>query len=474
MPPATDFDVVIIGGSFSGSSLGILLKRELPEARIAIVERAEKFDRKVGESTSEVAGCFLTQVLYLSTYLSRRHIVKNGLRMWFNSEENDCIARCSEIGGRLQTRLPAFQLDRSELDPYLLEQAEAVGCKVFRPATIRDLELKGAGRNRMTICSDQGNQTVSASWVADTSGKAALIARHRGTLRELEDHQTASVWARFRNVGDLDSRELASRFEDADGTILSARATATNHLMGYGWWCWIIPLKDGDVSAGVTFDKRIYELPEGPTQSARLQAHLLSHPVGRELFKDAEPIEKDTRTYGQLAYYSEEVAGDGWIIAGDASGFMDPLYSQGLDYCAHTVYRTHKVLTDALKGKNHSEQTRDYNRDFLESYHRWYASLYKNKYVYMGDAELMYAAFLLDLCLYFFGPVRFVYADKDGEFSRLPYQGKNGGRVAWFMRTYNRRLARIGQRRRAGGTYGKKNTDWRFTVRQGLAPGLPR
>jgi hypothetical protein len=53
--------------------------------------------------------------------------------------------------------------------------------------------------------------------------------------------------------------------------------------MGRGWWCWIIPLSDGSFSAGVTWDRRLFTLPEGPSLAARLQAHLLNHPVQHQL-----------------------------------------------------------------------------------------------------------------------------------------------------------------------------------------------
>ncbi|RYD84193.1 MAG: NAD(P)/FAD-dependent oxidoreductase, partial [Verrucomicrobiaceae bacterium] len=59
-PARPDYDVVIFGGAFSGSALALLLKRARPETRVLIVEKSEAFDRKVGESTSEVAGCFIT------------------------------------------------------------------------------------------------------------------------------------------------------------------------------------------------------------------------------------------------------------------------------------------------------------------------------------------------------------------------------------------------------------------------------
>ena len=96
--PVPDHDVVIFGGAFSGSALGLLLKRARPETRVLIVEKSEVFDRKVGESTSEVAGCFLTKVLGLSHYLACEHFQKHGLRMWFTTPENDCPDCCTEIG----------------------------------------------------------------------------------------------------------------------------------------------------------------------------------------------------------------------------------------------------------------------------------------------------------------------------------------------------------------------------------------
>lgn len=473
-PRCRHFDVVIIGGAFSGSAMGLLLRRAMPEARVAIVERSTKFDRKVGESTSEVAGCFLTRVLGLSRYLSQHHIAKNGLRMWFNDGANESMGRCSEIGGRLQTRLPGFQLDRSELDPHLLHLAQEAGCEVFRPATVRDLELGGAGSNRMRIDLANGERVeVTAGWVVDASGKASVIPRLRGTLETLEEeHPTTSVWARFRKVGDLDGHETLSRFPEMRDAVLSARGTATNHLMGRGWWCWIIPLRDGDVSAGITYDRRLFELPEGGTLTDRLHRHLLSHPVGRELFQNAEPVEKDTRTYTQLAYRAREVGGDGWLVVGDACGFMDPLYSQGLDYCSHTVFTAHRIVLKALADDDASAAVANYNRQFEESYGHWFRALYREKYRYLGDAELMFTAFLLDLSLYFLGPVRLVYTDGEVEFAKLPYEGKAGEWVARFMAFYNRRLARLADARLASGTYGRRNLDYRFILRQGMAPGM--
>ena len=242
--------------------------------------------------------------------------------------------------------------------------------------------------------------------------------------------------------------------------------------MGHGWWSWIIPLKNGDVSAGLTWDPRLFTPPEGRNLSERLHKHLTSVPIGREMFGAATAVEGETRSYSKLPYYSTQPMGDGWACVGDAAGFMDPLYSQGLDYCAHTVYATHKIILDALDGNCVKEKTATYNSDFRNSYFRWYRALYRDKYNYLGDAELMWVAFLLDIGAYFVGPVRLVHEATDEEFSKLPYTGRIGAAVGRLMAFYNRRLSRIADKRIAAGTYGKKNLDHRWLIRNGLTPCL--
>ena len=461
-----------MGGSFSGSAAALLLKRARPELEILIIEKAERSKRKVGESTSEVAACFLTKILCLDSYLAREQIAKQGLRLWFDSPNNDCISRCSEIGSYYQVRLPAYQLDRSLLDPHLLGLAIDAGCKLWRPANIREIELGGQGNNTVTAKVGDMKKSARAKWVIDASGKAALIARQRETWRALEEHPTNAIWARFSGTKDLDSHDLRSRFPEFAAALHCPRSQATNHLMGYGWWCWIIPLKNGDVSAGLTWDPRLFSPPAGGSLSERLLAHLTSVPVGREIFSGATAVPGETRTYSKLPYYTTEAMGDGWACVGDAAGFMDPLYSQGLDYCSHSVYTTHKIILEALGGDAVGERISTFNQDFSNSYFRWFHALYEKKYHYLGDAELMWAAFLLDIGAYFVGPVRLVHEAPEEEFAKMPYTGRIGALVGKCMALYNRRLSHIAEKRLAAGTYGKKNTGHRWLIRDGLTPCL--
>jgi flavin-dependent dehydrogenase len=471
-----DYDVVIVGGAFSGSAAAMMLKRERPELKIVVVERTSEFKRKVGESTSEVGACFLTRVLRLGHYLSAEHYQKHGLRMWFYNEGQESAETCAEIGPKFQSRLPTFQLDRSKLDQHMIEQIEALGVEVRRPVTLREINLAQSedAAHVIQLKDEAGMESeISCRWLIDASGKAALLAKKLKLRTALGDeHQTASIWCRFRNVNPLDSYETCQRSPRFLKEVKGLRTTATNHLMGHGWWCWIIPLANGDFSVGVVYDKSIYTPPAAEKVGERLRLHLLQHPVGRLMFESAEPVENDIYYYNGLAYHTEEMTGNRWVMVGDAAGFMDPLYSQGLDFCAHTVYSTAKMLLKDFRNEDFAEHHDYLKYGYKRSYRLWFESLYKGKYHYMGDAELMMIAYVMDLATYFVGPVRSVYDNPEVEFSLLPYNGKAGGLFAKFMTFYNRRLHTLAIKRIKKGIYGKANQEMDGMIRISLSPNF--
>src|SRR5437868_9759443 len=129
-----DYDVVIIGGAFSGAATAVVLKRRNPNARVLIVEKNAAFDRKVGESTTEISSCYMTRILGMTQHLGHHHIAKQGLRMWFSQRREQPFDDCVEIGARYGARLSGFQVDRATLDSHMLEQAVKAGCDLLRPA----------------------------------------------------------------------------------------------------------------------------------------------------------------------------------------------------------------------------------------------------------------------------------------------------------------------------------------------------
>src|SRR5687768_15012141 len=104
------YDVIILGGAFSGASAAILLRRERPDLSVLVVERQEAFDAKVGEATTEMSAMFLTRRLGQWQHLENEHLPKEGLRYWFHNDRVRGHAEASESGGFLRSTVPAFQL----------------------------------------------------------------------------------------------------------------------------------------------------------------------------------------------------------------------------------------------------------------------------------------------------------------------------------------------------------------------------
>src|SRR5437660_11378883 len=123
----SDYDVVIIGGAFSGAATALMLKRNKPDARVLIIEKTAEFDRKVGESTTEVSSCYMTRILGLTHHLGHHHLPKQGLRLWFSQHPDQSVDDCVELGARYGARLSGFQVDRAPLDAHLLEEAVKAG-----------------------------------------------------------------------------------------------------------------------------------------------------------------------------------------------------------------------------------------------------------------------------------------------------------------------------------------------------------
>ena len=456
-----DYDVAILGGAFSGAATALMLKRKHPSARVLILEKNAEFDRKVGESTTEVSSCYMTRILGLANYLGHEQLSKQGLRLWFSNSPDQRFDDCVEVGPRYSARVPTFQVDRAKLDSHMLECAVEAGCELSRPAKVTQCYLDGANGQRLTVTVDGGERQVSARWLVDASGRATFLARKLGFYRPNLDHPINAVWARFTGVKDWDSYDWREKYPEYMAACRTSRSWATNHLMGHGWWCWIIPLRGGDVSAGIVYDSRIFKLAEGSNIADRLQSHLLSHPVGREIFANARAIEGDVHAFSALPYYAEQVSGDGWACVGDAAGFIDPLYSPGLDFCAYTSSVVADFLARHLTGEDVDQRVRDYNMHYPVMYRYWFEALYRDKYYYMGDAELMSAALLLDVASYYFGLVIPAYENPEKAFSELPFRGTPGRVAAKMIGFYNRRLATMGKRRSATGYMGRANGGWR-------------
>jgi hypothetical protein len=298
--------------------------------------------------------------------------------------------------------------------------------------------------------------------VVDASGVAALLARQEGWWRPNLAHPTTAVWARWRRVKDWDGLELGQKYPDWAKACHGIRTTATNHLVGDGWWAWCIPLKGGDVSIGVVFDQRLVEWPEGGSLGQRLKDFLFQHPVAREIMADAQWVEGDVHWRKNLPYSSTTYAGDGFALVGDAGAFIDPFYSPGMDWISFTATSTAELILAQQRDESIKERLARHNRDFTRSYERWFTAIYRDKYDYLGEYDLMKLAFLLDLGLYYQGVASQPFNRGPKALTEPVFSTPPSVPFYHLMRTYNRRFAQIARARRAKRGLGDRNDHRRF------------
>jgi flavin-dependent dehydrogenase len=469
--PGSDvYDVAIVGGALAGAAAATVLLQKRPDLRVLIIERSAAFERRVGESTIEISTFFLMRVLGLTDHLNEHHYVKQGLRFWFTNLEARKFDDCSEIGSRFLARVPAFMVDRAVLDEEVLKRAMALGAECRRPAHVVKIELEPGGRQRLTIRHEEGTeQNIQARWVVDASGLRALLARQEGWYRRNEDHPTAAVWSRWTGVKHFDGAELQNKYPQWAAAQHGMRHMATNHLMGDGWWSWMIPLKGGDMSIGLVWDQRLVSLPPGSGLGQRCRAFLLAnHPMAGELLEHASLREDDINYRRNLAYASTTFAGDGFALVGDAAGFIDPFYSPGLDWLAYTTLAAADVIVAERNGEaDVPARLERYNRDFVRASQRWFEAIYQDKYEYMGDYELFRMAFLLDLGLYYLFVASQPFLHGADALTRPIYSLPISTPFYRLMRLYNRRCAAMARVRRARGLLGGANAGHRF-----LFPGF--
>ena len=456
------YDVIILGGAFSGASTAILLRREHPNLSVLIVEKSDAFDAKVGEATTEMSAMFITRRLAMWHHLEAEHLPKEGLRYWFTNDRVKGHGTATEAGGFLRSAVPAFQLRRDTLDEYLLATAVAEGAELLRPAKARDVELHDFD-NRVTVEVDgeiDGEiagevRELRCRWLVDATGRVNFLGRRLELIERNDEHPIAAIWCRWKDVRNID--DIAAR-DGALGTRnIGSRRLGTNHYMGLGYWIWVIPLGNGETSIGVVFDKRLVDLHHSKDRPADFVAFLRANPSLAELLEGATPRLDDLRFYAHLPYVTKQYMGNGWAMVGDAAAFLDPYYSPGLDHAAFSADATAEIIGAHARGEDMTAKIAEHNAMFLRSYHRFFRSIYEGKYYYMGEADLLAASMILDTAHYYIFVVipSYRFAKK---FLSIPVLGPKPAFFSYhFMKLYNRRFQSIAMTRRAAGRAGLRN-----------------
>jgi len=305
---------------------------------------------------------------------------------------------------------------------------------------------------------DGSRGTATCRWLVDASGAAAILARKNGWFRTNSDHPIASCWSRWKNVKSWDSQELADRFPDWAKRTCAIRLTATNHVVGKGWWSCGFPSRAAMSAWELSTINVLSNFPKATTRRP-FKTFLEQHPVARELLSDAEWTEGDVHFRRNCAYSSTRFAGNGFALVGDSAAFIDPFYSPGMDWIAFTTSATATLIDSCIRGRPAAERVAAHNAKFEQSYKRWFEGIYRDKYFYMGDHELMTLAFRLDLGLDDIGVVKPPFRQGPNALDTPAFARPGSAAYLEFIAFYNRRLSAIARSRMERGTWGARNNN---------------
>ena len=396
-------DLTILGGGLAGLSLALQVRQELPEARITVLEKRQhpvpEAAHKVGESTVEVAAHYFGRVLGLREHILERQLPKLGLRFFFPHGDNSRIEDRLELGGKRYAPCPSYQLDRGRFENFLGDQCLAKDIRFVDEASIEDVEIGRGGRgHEITYKLNDELHTLASQWVVDASGRRAILKRKLNLGME-SPHLANSAWFRFKRhikIDDwTDDRTWQEGHEGKTG-----RWYSTNHLMGKGYWVWMIPLASGSTSMGIVGGEPHHSLSDFNSMEKAV-AWLEKHePQCAAAVKENLDHVQDFRAIKHYAVECKQVfSRHRWGITGEAGFFHDPFYSPGSDFIAFAnTFLTDLVRRD-LTGKGFRMRAFSYDRIFKRFYYGT-ATAYQDQYTMFGNPTVMPVKILWDYLIY--------------------------------------------------------------------------
>jgi flavin-dependent dehydrogenase len=398
------YDVAILGGGLAGLTLALQLKRKRPETSILVLEkRAGPPPRaafKVGESTLEVGAHYFADVCGLRDHLDSEHVYKPGLRYFFPAGDNRDITRRTEWGppAGKPFRVKTWQIDRGLFEKELADRCRAAGVDLRDGCRVEDVDLAPADADHtVTFTDDNGERKATARWVVGATGRASLIRRKLGLEREVE-HGINSSWLRLS--GGLPIDEWSDDPDWQARMVEPVRWGYTNHLMGEGYWVWLIPLSTGAISIGIVADPRFHPFERINTLEAALDWLDEHEPLVAEAVRSRRDDVEDFLRIEHYSHGTERMySPDRWGLTGDAGVFLDPFYSPGSDFIAISNGCIADLVLRDLGGEPIEERAEAFNGMFLEEFHRILRN-YTWQYEVWGNPQVMSVKLCWDLLLY--------------------------------------------------------------------------
>ena len=334
-------DVVVIGGGPGGSTIAALLAKQ--GWRVELIEKARHPRFHIGESLLPM-NLPLLQSLGVKDQIDKIGIEKHGAE--FNAPE-PVGAKTYYFKNALDRSQPmAYQVKRAEFDHILLENCAVLGAKVHQDTRVTGVNFSSDSALVDAISADGTSAQWKARYVVDASGRDTFLANRLQLKQRNPKHASAAMFAHFSG---------ARRLSGIDEGNISV------YWFDFGWF-WLIPLPNDTMSVGaVCTPDYLKSRQVDPTQFF-LETLRLSPGVSERL-KGAKLCSDVTAT-GNYSYQAKRMAGDKFLMVGDAFAFVDPVFSSGVLLAMKSAFMGAEVVDAQLKGRrNAAAKLRRYEKN---------------------------------------------------------------------------------------------------------------
>ena len=361
------YDVAIIGGGPAGSVAAALLARA--GRRVIVLER-DKFPRfHIGESLLPFSMQAFTRLGLHEKFARAGFMEKFGGEM-YGACGDDGVKFYFEDGFRSQTDR-SYQVTRADFDKVLLDHAAESGAEVREETGVDKIDFSDEGA---TLAISHGNE-IRARYVIDASGRNSILSAKFKLKENYEHLQKVSVFAHYDGM---------TRAAGRDGTL-------TRMVRAVDRWFWVIPLSATRTSVGVVLDGAVYK-KSGLSAEEFLQGAIEEQPILMQQMRDAERV-TPVRTAADFSYRSSRLTGDRWMLAGDAAGFIDPVFSSGVFLAVlageQAADALHEVLDrPAKRSKLFARYERNINKAmdvYLRFVDAWYSKEFIEVFLHPQD-----------------------------------------------------------------------------------------
>ncbi|HVX12635.1 MAG TPA: NAD(P)/FAD-dependent oxidoreductase [Pirellulales bacterium] len=354
MTDVKEVPVMVIGGGPAGSTVSTLLAQH--GHRVTLYER-DHFPRfHIGESLIPETYWVLKRLGMLEKMQRSRFVKKYSVQ--FVNERGKLSEPFYFVEHKPHECSQTWQVERSEFDKMLLDNSREHGVEVHEGARVLEVLFDGprAVGARVQLA-DGTEQTVRSQVVVDASGQSSMIMSRLG-LREWDPVlKKAALWTywegAFRDSG-----------RDEGGTIVL-------RIEGKRGWFWYIPLHNNIVSVGVVARHEYLFKDRADRDHETIYHEEVARCPG--LQPRLAGAERAAPFYAakEYSYRSRQAAGDGWVLVGDAFGFLDPLYSSGVLLALKSGQLAADAIAEGLgRGDTSAAQLGKWEADFVRGMDR--------------------------------------------------------------------------------------------------------